>query len=74
MGRAIEDRKDIDKLKMDVKELQAVVAELSHNLLSTKQTKNIDLDKELKMHEESIRKENKTKSDNKVKKKIAKVE
>ena len=46
MGRAIEDRKDIDMLKRQVKELQDVVAELSEALISTKQVHHVDMDEE----------------------------
>ena len=46
MGRAIEDRKDIDMLKRQVKELQDVVAELSEALMSTKQVHHVDMDEE----------------------------
>lgn len=42
MGRAIEDRKDINKLQMEMKELQDVVAELSNALISTKQVHHLD--------------------------------
>ena len=43
MGRAIDNENDIYKLKLDVKELQGVVAELSMALKNTKQTKHVDL-------------------------------
>ena len=46
MGRAIEDRKDIDMLKRQVKELQDVVAELSEALISTNQVHHVDMDEE----------------------------
>ena len=42
MGRAINDRKDIDRLKIEMKELQDVVAELSQALVNTKQVNNLD--------------------------------
>ena len=42
MGRAINDRKDIDRLKIEMKELQDVVAELSQALVSTKQVYHLD--------------------------------
>lgn len=43
MGRAIDQDNRLDKLEMDMKELQGVVAELSMALKDTKQTKHIDL-------------------------------
>ena len=43
MGRAIDHENDIDKLKIEVKELQDVVAELSEALMSTKQVHHVDL-------------------------------
>ena len=46
MGRAIEDRKDISKLQMEMKELQEVVAELSNALINTKQVHHVDMDEE----------------------------
>ena len=42
MGRAINDRKDIDRLKIEMKELQDVVAELSQALVNTKQIHHLD--------------------------------
>ena len=42
MGRAIEDRKDISKLQMEMKELQDVVAELSQSLVNTKKVQHLD--------------------------------
>ena len=47
MGRAIEDRKDISKLQMEMKELQDVVAELSDALINTKQVHQVDLHDEV---------------------------
>ena len=46
MGRAIEDRKDISKLQVEMKELQGVVEELSNALINTKQVHHVDMDKE----------------------------
>ena len=46
MGRAIEDRKDISKLQVEMKELQEVVAELSNALINTKQVHHVDMDEE----------------------------
>ena len=46
MGRAIDHENDIDKLKIEVKELQDVVAELSEALMSTKQVHHVDMDEE----------------------------
>ena len=43
MGRAIDHENDIDKLKIEMKELQDVVAELSEALMGTKQIHHVDL-------------------------------
>ena len=43
MGRAINNENAIDKLKIEMKELQDVVAELSNALISTKQVHHVDL-------------------------------
>ena len=58
MGRAINDRKDIEKLQREMRELQGVVAELSQTLLQTTQVHHVDLHDELNHHEEKIRKGN----------------
>ena len=42
MGRAINNENDINKLKIEMKELQDVVAELSNALISTKQVHHLD--------------------------------
>ena len=42
MGRAINNENAIDKLKVEMKELQDVVAELSNALISTKQVHHLD--------------------------------
>ena len=43
MGRAIDHENEIYKLKIEMKELQDVVAELSEALMSTKQVHHVDL-------------------------------
>ena len=57
MGRAIIDRNDIDKLKMEMKEIQGVVAELSEMLVHNTQVRHVDLHSELDKHERNIRAE-----------------
>jgi len=42
MGRAINNENAIDKLQIEMKELQDVVAELSNALISTKQVHHLD--------------------------------
>ena len=42
MGRAINNENAIDKLQIEMKELQAVVEELSNALISTKQVHHLD--------------------------------
>ena len=46
MGRAINNENAIDKLQIEMKELQAVVEELSNALINTKQVHHVDMDKE----------------------------
>ena len=58
MGAKIKMENDIDKLQIQMKEVQGVVAELSEALLQTKQVHHVDLDDELTKHEEKIREEN----------------
>tara|TARA_Y100000310_G_scaffold91326_1_gene88658 strand:- start:601 stop:882 length:282 start_codon:yes stop_codon:yes gene_type:complete len=58
MGAKINMENDIDKLKIQVKELQDVVAELSEALMQTKQVHRVDLNNELDRHEKNIREEN----------------
>ena len=47
MGAKINMENDIDKLKIQVKELQDVVAELSEALMQTKQVHHVDLVEEI---------------------------
>ena len=46
MGRAIDHENDIDKLKIEMKELQDVVAELSEALMNTTKVHHVDMDEE----------------------------
>ena len=58
MGRAIEQDNRLDDHERRIKELEGVIAELSYNLVNTKQTKNVDINDELSKHEKAIREEN----------------